>query len=223
MVNPTPEEIRQRRAEIHLARGEEREAIDVLTGAEQEYLLPEDEDTAPEFRTIYEIGLPPRIAVPLERYGVMFAGDLCGWTADRLRLVKEFGNGTVKEIEVTLDGLGLTLRTASNDEVPPPLPLAIAQPESSGPVPRLTEHEVDRIFELIAMGMSQREIARKLHIVRWTVWNRLRLFKELVRGLFERGATETQVRKRIGDNRWKVWEKSLEWDATKKHDVGRAA
>lgn len=217
MDDPTPAEILRRRAEIHRRRGEHTDAESILSAPQHEHTIPADEQSPPEFRTIYELGLPPRIAGPLERYGVIFAGDLCGYTAERLRLIKEFGDVSIAAIREALAAIGLRLRSLAPGEMPPPLPEPIATPRQRRPLPHLTPHQVDRIFELIASGASQREIARRMRIARWTVWNRLRVFKEMVRSLFQLGATTQQIESRLGRDRWQVWLKSLAWDEKKKH------
>lgn len=217
MDDPTPAEILKRRAEIHRRRGEHADAQSILTAPQHEHTIPADEKSAPELRTIYELGLPSRVAAPLERYGVIFAGDLCGYTAERLRLIKEFGDGSIAVIRQSLASIGLSLRTATPGEPPPPLPQPVSGPRRRRPLPHLTQHQVDRIFELIASGVSQREIARRMRIARWTVWNRVRVFKEMVRGLFQLGATTRQIEARLGRDRWQVWLKALVWDEKKKH------
>ena len=216
MDDPTPAEILKRRAEIHRCRGQHADAESILAAPQHEHTIPADDNASPELRTIYELGLPPRIAAALERYGMIFAGDLCGYTAERLRLIKEFGDGSIAAIRQSLASIGLSLRTATPGEPPPPPPRPVAELRRRRPLPHLTEQQVDRIFELIASGASQREIARRMRIARWTVWNRVRVFKEMVRGLFQRGSTTRQIESRLGRDRWQVWLKTLVWDEQKK-------
>jgi hypothetical protein len=216
MDDPTPAEILKRRAEIHRNRHEHDDAESILAAPQHEHVIPGDEQSEPEFRTIYELGLPARIAAGLERYGVMFAGELCGYTAERLRLIKDFGEGSVQAIGQALADIGLSLRRKAADEPTPPLPAPIAAGRTARRLNHLSAQQLDRIFQLIAGGASQREIARRMHICRWTVWNHLRLFKDKVRSLFQLGATPCQVETRLGRDRWHVWLKSLDWEERKR-------
>lgn len=215
--DPTPEEIKERRISLHRAKGEFADAKRILESPDYANLIPEEEESEPQFKTIYEIGLSSRVAVPLEKAGIMFAGELCGYTVERLRLFKEFGDGSIAEIRKRLADLGLSLRKSVPGEIAPPLPKPIQPPRHVKRTPKLSDKQVDRIFELIAFGNSQRRTARLMDICRWTVWNRLRLFKVKVRALYEMGATDSQVRHKLGENRWSVWCSSLTWDRTKKH------
>lgn len=216
MDDPTPMEVLRRRAEIHRRRGEHADAESILAPPQHEHSIPADQHAPAEFRTIYEIGLPSRITAPLERYGVIFAGELCGYTAERLRLIKEFGEGSINAIRQALAAIGLGLRVAAPGDPPARLPPPVSTPRRDRPSAHLTPYQVDRIFELLAAGVSQREIARRMRIARWTVWNRLRMFKEIIRSLFQLGATTQQIESRLGRDRWQVWLKSLLWEE-KKH------
>lgn len=224
MNDPTPEEIRARRVKLHRDRGELQDAERVANGKDYEFLIPDDEEAPPELRTICQIGLTNRITTPLERYGVMFVGDLCGWSEQRLRLIPEFGDGSIADIRKALAPIGLALREQRSGEFTPPLPAPLLQVVRDAlPSQKLTQQQIDRMFAMIARDVSQREIARRMGLVRWTVWNRLRLFKVLVRSMVEAGANDEELRKRLSDDRWSVWQKSLVWDQTKKTPVRLAA
>ena len=223
MNDPTPEEIRARRVALHRERGELKDADAIADGIDYEHLIPDDEEAPPELRTICQIDLPNRITTPLERYGVMFVGDLCGWSEERLRLIHEFGDGSIADIRKALASVGLSLRSQRfgerTPELPPPLDPVIL--EYGGQ--KLTEQQINRIFAMIARDVSQREIAKRMGLHRWTIWNRLRLFKVLVRSMFESGATDEEVRTRVGADRWIAWGKAQEWDRIKKRPERMAA
>lgn len=216
--DPTPDEIIKRRAEIHRARGEERDAQWILEEYESnlDKLFPADEESEPILRTIHEIGLPPRITSQLELHGVYLAGDLCGWTEERLRLIKQFGDGSVQQIRDALATIGLSLRAAKIGEIIPALPGKVELKIPRRAQVKLTDRQIEQMFQLMAQKNSQRQIARTLGIDRWTVWNRLRVFKDAVKAMFGLGVTEKQVRRRVGRDRWSVWLLSREWDAKRK-------
>ena len=219
--DPTPDEIVKRRAEIHRAKGEHKDAQWILEEYESGLvnLFPEDEETEPAFKTIHELGLPARITSQLELHGVYLAGDLCGWTEERLRLIKPFGDGSVQQIRDALASIDLSLRAAKIGEIVPALPGKMEQRVPRRAQVKLTDRQIEQMFQLMAQRSSQRQIARTLGIDRWTVWNRLRIFKEAVKSMFGLGASDKQVRKRVGRDRWCVWQLSREWDQRKKHQI----
>lgn len=211
MVDPSPEEILRRRAELHFSRGELTEAHWLL-----ERLAAGDRgddgddksselDEPPQCRTLADAGLPETIVNTLEDRGLTLIGDLCGWTEPRLRLFRQFGDRQIERIKRAMAAHGCALRQPRRDEptlaLPPVVELCVLNRRSTPLSPRQRE----RVLEMLSAGRSQREVARAMGLrTRYPVWHVFRQFKLRVRRLIRQYGL-TRAERKLGRVRWRLW------------------
>lgn len=112
--DPTPREIWERRIELHETRGEDAIAdelrrrgppgLDIDTGRQA------DEADEPGLTPISYMAIHPRTKEVLDRQGVLYAGELCGWTPARLLRLPTIGPKSLAEMRAAMAALGLRLR-----------------------------------------------------------------------------------------------------------------
>lgn len=123
--DPTPREIWERRIEVHEIRGETDVADELRRRgppADQRFRpLDDDETDCPGLTPIACLtGLHGRTIEALEHHGVLYAGELCGFTVQQLRRIPCIGDVTIRDLQAVLAPLGLALRGESPPRVGPP-------------------------------------------------------------------------------------------------------
>lgn len=112
--DPTPREIWERRIEVHELRGEDAIADELRRRGPpadiRQAPLDADEADCPGLTPITYLGLHFRTVEILDQCGVLYAGELCGFTEKRLLRIPCIGALTVAAIRAALAPLGLRLR-----------------------------------------------------------------------------------------------------------------
>lgn len=194
MLSPTPRQILLRRIRLHRKSGERsiaRELLRRLRMADRDNHWPAPTECPPLERSLVDLDLPLRLCRRLERHGLIYARDAVRWPAERFRALDAVrGERIAARVRAALASVGLALRERSADSSlssPGPLASRVARVSRSMQTRRrrriqpnlLTPRRKQRIMELVARGLSEREISRLLgyrsHTTVWSVKREMRL------------------------------------------------
>jgi DNA-binding CsgD family transcriptional regulator len=194
MLLPTPRQILLRRIRLHRKSGERsiaRELMLRLRAADRDNDWPAPSECPPLERSLVDLDLPLRLCQRLERHGLIYARDAVRWSAERFRALDAVrGERIAARVRAALVSVGLSLRERSADgslSSPGPLASRVARISHSMQTRRrrriqpnlLTPRRKQRIMELVARGLSEREISRLLgyrsHTTVWSVKREMRL------------------------------------------------
>ncbi len=188
---PSPREILLRRIELHRRYHEAnvvRELSRRLHRLDRTGRWPPMVDCSPLARSLVDLDLPLRFCRRLERVGIVYAHELAPWTPERLKqLDPRRGDELVARAQAALASVGLSLgmsrfSTVGHRQAPLTAWLVRRRHRSRRRLPP-TRKQI--ICDLLAQGLSEREISRRLgyrsHTTVWAVKREMRLAAQ-VRG-----------------------------------------
>lgn len=181
---PTPRDILLRRIELHRYYREPnvvRELSRRLRRLDRTGRWPPVIDCSPLARSLVDLDLPLRFCRRLERFGIVYAGELATWTPERLKLLDpRRGDELVARAREALASVGLSLGMSHFSTLghrQPPLTAWLVR-RRHRKRRRLSSTRKQIICDLLAQGLSEREISRRLgyrsHTTVWAVKREMR-------------------------------------------------
>lgn len=181
---PSPRDILLRRIELHRSYREPnvvRELSHRLHRLDRTGRWPPVVDCSPLARSLVDLDMPLRFCRRLERVGIAYAHELAPWTPERLKMLDpRRGDELVACARTALASVGLSLgmsrfTTLGHRQAPLTAWLVRRRHRRRR---RLSSTRKQLIYDMLAQGLSEREISRRLgyrsHTTVWAVKREMR-------------------------------------------------